>query len=245
MKTFASVFLFFVIALLVVVNFSSLRDSPAFFVPEITVVSPSNQNSAMANKIAKDLKAQFERFHGLPIWQVSMKEIHALLQDDPRLESFQVQRKLPNAIQVSLVPKKPLAALLDAKKGLVFPLSADGSLLAAMGLAEAPNLPLIRGRHLSSDEALRQQLVKVLSVIPSSGLFSREAISEVLIDKSGEVSVIMSSDGTKVLLGDRLAEKQVSRISQVLKYLKSRSIKGRVIDARFSKKVVVRVRKAS
>jgi cell division septal protein FtsQ len=245
MKTFASWYVSIVCLGLVAVSIFSLKDSPDLFVPEIQLVSTSSQSGPVFESIASDLKQKFSVFAGEPIWNVSMIEIHRILQKDSRLESFQIRRKLPNKIQVSVFAKQPLAALFNEADGTAVPLSADGSLLAAMALAEAPDLPLVRGGKLQSDLALRVRLVDVLSVIPQQGQFSRDEISEVVIEKSGEVSVIMSGDATKVLLGKTLAEKQVSRISQVLKYLKSRSIKGRVIDARFSKKVVVRVRNAS
>ncbi|MEO0336269.1 MAG: cell division protein FtsQ/DivIB [Pseudomonadota bacterium] len=245
MKTFANWFAFLAILAFGAIALISLKNSKQLLVPEILIVSESSRNSVVFDKISKDLSSQFQRFQGLPIWEVSVQEIHSILKKDSRLESFQVRRELPNRIKVALEAKLPLAGLLLEKVGQVLPLSADGSFLAAMSLSEAPDLPLLRGEHLKNDPKSRAKLVEVLSVLPKEGLFSRMEISEIVMNKSGEVSVIMNSDGTKVLLGQSLQAKQVGRIRQVLKYLKSRSIKGRVIDARFSKKVVVRVRKAS
>ena len=43
-------------------------------------------------------------------------------------------------------------------------------------------------------------------------------------------------------MGEGDFDLKVSRVEKVMSYLHNRNIKGRVIDARFSKKVVVRVR---
>jgi hypothetical protein len=47
----------------------------------------------------------------------------------------------------------------------------------------------------------------------------------------------------QVVLGEDSLNTKVERVAQVLNYLSAEQIKGRVIDASFSKKVLVRLRK--
>ena len=53
----------------------------------------------------------------------------------------------------------------------------------------------------------------------------------------------MNNSVAEVKVGDADFGPKFIRVEKVLAYLDSQNIKGRVIDARFSKKVVVRVRK--
>lgn len=245
MKRFVSIFSAMAFLLFIAASVWGLKDSSILRVEQVEVVQKGEVlHPILFEAIAKDVGQFLVEYANKPIWQVSIEDIRQQLLNDNRIEEFQVKRRFPNYVEVALSPKQPLAALLS-KKGRLFPLSSDGSLLPDFSLGEAPDLPIVRGLHLFNDSKARARLVQLLNQIPSEGVFSREKISEVMQNSAGEVSVMLVVNGTKVLLGKTLDEKKITRVGQVLKYLQSRSFKGRVIDARFSKKVVVRVRNAS
>ena len=245
MRKFVSIFSGLALILFLVAMGWNLKDSSLLRVERVNVVQKGEVlHPILFESIAEDINSFLSDYSQQPIWKVSIENIRKALAEDSRIEDFQVKRKFPNQVIVALRPKQPLAALLS-KKGRLHPLSADGSLLPDFALGEAPDLPIVRGLHLFKNKKARLSLVGILNQIPEQGIFSREKISEVMQSSSGEVSVMLVTGGTKVLLGKSLDEKKITRVGQVLKYLQSRSFKGRVIDARFSKKVVVRVRNAS
>jgi len=69
-------------------------------------------------------------------------------------------------------------------------------------------------------------------------------ISEIFYSKKEGFKIFLKGVATEVRMGDSDFGPKISRVEKVLSYLDSQNVKGRVIDARFSKKVVVRVRKA-
>jgi cell division septal protein FtsQ len=194
--------------------------------------------------IEKDLSKNLQKFSSRPVWEVSLEEIMQLIETDRRVEKASVRRSFPNFVTVEITPRQPLLLLLGVG-GELFPLATDASLLPALSVSASPDLPLLRGLEFFEDAEARKTIVSVMEFVPSSGLFSRASISEVRMNKEKEITFFLNQAGTQVLIGNHLDQGQAARIEQVLKYLVGHSIKGRVIDARFSKKVVVRVRNAS
>lgn len=203
--------------------------------------APSN---GLFERIQEDLSKQFKIYQGKPLYDISLDEMMKLVEDDKRVASATVQRTFPNQITVHITPRKPLALLLGLD-GNLHPVATDASLLPSLSIQSSPDLPVLRGLSFFKDKNERVKIVEILEKLPTTGEFSREGISEIRMNRLGEVTLFLSESGERVLVGKSLDQGQVHRIEQVLKYLRSRSIKGRVIDARFSKKVVVRVRNAS
>lgn len=194
--------------------------------------------------IQVDLKKQLMKFSQQTIFEISLDEIMKLIESDKRVEKASVRRQFPNHVYVEIIPRQPLLLLLGLS-GQLYPVATDASLLPPLPVATSPDLPILRGLDFFDDENLRKKIVGYMEIIPRSGLFSHSSISEVKLDREKDLVFFLSESGMEVLVGSELDQSQIRRIEQVLKYLTNHKIKGRVIDARFSKKVVVRVRNAS
>jgi hypothetical protein len=74
---------------------------------------------------------------------------------------------------------------------------------------------------------------------------SQKTVSEIYFDRAKGLVLVLLPDGVEILLGNQDHARRVLRIRRVVEYLQSEDIKGKTIDARFSKKVVVRLRNES
>ncbi|MCB0407825.1 MAG: FtsQ-type POTRA domain-containing protein [Bdellovibrionales bacterium] len=242
----------FVKALLTLIMVVLLAGATAYFANENFLIvdkiqlseAPGANQPILYDRIEKDLNEQLSVFSAQPIWKIPLDDVMSQMKEDNRIERASVRRSFPNKVLVEITPRQPLMLLLG-KKGELFPIASDASILPALSMNSAPDLPILRGLKFFENEKERQTLVKVLEQLPQEGLFSQKSLSEIELNRHSEIVMHLSDSGMRVLIGKDLDQGQVSRVEQVLRYLESRSIKGRVIDARFSKKVVVRVRNAS
>jgi len=195
------------------------------------------------NEDLKDVQEQLNQFIGKKIWKVSLDDIWNLLKSDPRvhIDSTKLLRILPNRFLVQIHIQQPLAVLWDSQKGSVHPLSMDAQLLPALPLMQSPDLPVLRGFEFFEDIQLRSQALQFLKQLPEEGTdLSRKNISEIMYSNlENSFLVILSDHGRPVKIGRDLKRKKWRRIESVLQYLEQQNIKWRVIDARFSQKIVV------
>ena len=127
-------------------------------------------------------------------------------------------------------------------KLLVYPVATDAALLPPIPITEAPDLPFLRGEDLKDETSLREKTIELFSAIPDVGPFNKGNVSEIVYGKKEGFKIYVNGTRAEIKVGDSDFGPKLSRAQKVLAYLDSRNIKGRVIDARFSKKVVVRVR---
>lgn len=190
-----------------------------------------------------DIKSVLDNFIGKEVWKVDLTEIMGLIETDKRIASVQVLRQFPNSIKVEVTPHKPVLNLVG-KSGRMIPVARDGSVLPALAARLAPDLPVLRGLNFHRDQKLRESAIDALYMLSDQGVLTADEISEVRYRKKSGFELFLNTNGTMVKLGHRNFEKKLEQVEKVLKYLKSEQLEGRVIDARFSKKVVVRLRNA-
>lgn len=246
MKAFAKAALLLGLTGLIGVGVTYLFKESLIIVDRIELIESETAtptNMILFQRIRSALQPELDKYQGQPVWEISLRKLLSFASSDPRVKDVSVRRIFPNRIQMIIQPRSPLLALLDVK-GRLHPIANDASFLPALSPAEGPDLPILRGLNFFDGDTERQQVVKLMEVLPEQGEFSRQSVSEVRLNKREGYEFYLSS-GMKVIVGEQLDQDQVSRVEQVLNYLKSRSVKSRVIDARFSKKVVVRVRNAS
>lgn len=201
----------------------------------------SSTEEVLFQRIEGAVSNQLQSWQGVWLWKANLEEIHASVVQDPRVQAVSVSRVFPNRIRVTVQPHKPVFGLLDTK-GRFHPVAADGSLLPALAATEVPDFPLLRGLQFFDDENLRRDAVRLFKELPDEGAFSKLNLSELRHSKREGFRMFLMEPSVQVLVGEGDIGLKASRIEQVLHYLESRHIKGRVIDARLSQKVVVRVR---
>lgn len=196
----------------------------------------------MFQKIRDGLKAQLKPLEAQWIWRMSLADILKTIEVDPRIQAAHVIRHFPNRVQVIILPKRTSTNLLD-QDGFLHPVAKDGSLLPPVQATQAPDRPTLRGRQFFNNEILRQRAVRLIEDLPERGLFSRAAVSEIHYDEKNGFDMVLTGAGLIVRIGEDSLVEKAQHIEQVLMYLQNQRVRGRVIDARFAKKVVVKLRK--
>lgn len=210
---------------------------------EIEQVESSNED-LLFQRIRASLAAQMHVYEGRFFWEIPLEKVFAMATADKRVKKVSVYREFPSKVRLVIEPHTPVLSYLG-RDGRIYPVARDATLLPAVAPNEAPDLPLLRGEELRDEPGLRERAIELLGSIPDDGgPLRKKTVSEILFTPKDGFKIFVSGFGSEVKMGDTDFGPKVSRVQKVLSYLDSQNIKGRVIDARFSKKVVVRVRKA-
>ncbi len=186
-----------------------------------------------------DSTAQFAK--GQSLWKVPIYDLEQNLEKLSWVESAHVTRHFPDKLVISLELRKIVASVFKSADEIQ-PIAQDGTLLQPAKITESPLVPVLTSSDFRKDSKLRFEIVGVLNKIPKEGLFSQDTISEIQIGKEKSFLFLLKSSKTKVSLNSDNTEIKVARVNKVLNYLDQNQIKGRVIDANFSKKVLVKPR---
>lgn len=234
----------FVIVLLAVITAGIIFAlNPAWIrVQEIQIdLAEDSHENLLFERIKSSLAPQFSRYEGRYFWQVPLSFVHEITTKDKRVKKVSIYREFPSRVRVEVEPYTPVLNYLSSD-GRVYPVATDATLLPALPYADASDIPFLRGEDLKDEPALREQAIELYETIPDEGALNKKQISEIIYSKKDGFKVFVSGATAEVKMGDTDFGPKVSRVTKVLSYLDSQNIKGRVIDARFSKKVLVRVR---
>ena len=191
------------------------------------------------------LQSKLQKFIGKKIWQVSFNDLIKAVRSEPRVGTVKILRILPNRFFIQIQSRKPLVVLLNPYDGQIHPLSMDGQVLPSVPFNQIPDLPILRGAVFFQQKALRKQVIRFLNLMPEKGEFSRKELSEIKYStREKSIIFILSKNGKPIKVGYDPMEMKTKRIESVLRYLDQKNIKWRVIDARFSQKIVVSTSKA-
>jgi len=204
-------------------------------------MDPASTQGVLFQRIKVDLEKSLQAYLGRKAWEVGLEAVLKDVESDSRVKSAFIRRRFPYSLSVQIMPRNPVLVLVG-KKGRVYPIASDGSLLPPLLVQEAPDLPLLRGRGFFKREDWRKKVVQLMKQIPQQGEVSLSKISEVHYTPKQGLTFILMGKGIRVSVGDKALRRKADRVKRVLRYLAEHQIDGRVIDARFSKKVVVRLR---
>lgn len=211
--------------------------------PVEVVMEPHSDQPQLFARIQTSLQEEFKSYQGKWLWKASLPEVLKQVESDRRVRSARVSRVFPNRLKIEVEPQQPVMAFVD-EVGRLFPIATDAGLLPALPLNEVRDLPLLRGRIFKTDTALREQAIELLHALPESGPLARDRVAEINYSEKNGFSLMLTQSGIEVRLGTTEIERKAERIARVLNYLQDQRLRGRVIDARFAKKVVVRLRNA-
>lgn len=203
---------------------------------ELTIPAP--KVAGMKERLSEHLKS----LKGKRIWEVDLRDLRASIVQDEWIKDIMISRRLPNEVHVSVRPKNA-ALILVEKQDKFIPITEEGEMLGALDAGALPDVPLLRGEIFSKDASRRESAVKFVRSLREEGLLSRHNVSEISWSREDGYVLMLLQPKVEVRLGDEHIDLKVMRVGQVLNYLSANSLKGRVIDASFSKKVLVRLRK--
>lgn len=169
---------------------------------------------------------------GLNIFSVNLAEVHDRLQQLAQVDDVQVERKMPNEIDIHIVERKPIA-WITSERSVADPFVSDAAFLVdARGivmkekklLPEYLALPLITGcasealapgKAVDSFEA--KAALELLHLTTTSFMQTRFQIREVDVSK-GYCLLVTDKNHTQVMFGFDRLEEQMQRLEQFLVY---------------------------
>ena len=223
-----------------------LRSEQDFFLIrdlDIEVEYHSNQE-ALLTQIKPDLDRHLKTLEGSNIWKASLGGIRHKLLQNPWVEEVEMSRRFPNEIR-SLIKLNPVAFLYVDNKNRIYPILQNGEKLPAIKVTVAPAAPILRNNNIMKDPEKLQKVLALYSKVPSLGALKNENRSMVDYDPITGLSLTLVEGGVVVHFGEDNVESKALQVLRVTDYLQSQKQKARVIDASFSKKVLVRLRKRS
>ena len=193
-------------------------------------------------KMKERLNAQLAHLKGKRIWEIDLSKMRASLARDEWVKDIAIARRLPNEVRVSVRPKSA-ALVLVSKQGEFIPITDDSELLSALPSGQLPDVPILRGEIFAKDRARRDRAVKLALALSEDGPLGRHNVSEISWTNEEGYVLTLIQPKVEVKLGEERVDLKTMRVAQVLNYLSANNLRGRVIDASFSKKVLVRLRK--
>ncbi len=199
-------------------------------------------DAAIVGDVESRLHRMLRNFQLKKIWEVDIAKLRSSILSEEWIEQVRISRVFPNHLEISMTPRVPVY-LVTTPSGKLVPMTADGKLMMKSNPAILPDVPLLKGENFFHDVNARKRAIEFLRALPADGPLNRKNLSEVSWTNDVGYEALVLPTHTRVVLGtDRFAIK-VARIEQILDYLSAHQLKGRVIDASFSKKVLVRLRK--
>ncbi len=169
---------------------------------------------------------------GLNIFSVNLSQVHDRLQQLSQIDDVQVERKMPNEIDIKITERKPIA-WITSEKTVADPFASDAAfLIDARGilmkekklLPEYLALPLITGvsseglvpgNAIESFEA--KAALELLRLTTTSSMQTRFQIREVDVSR-GYCLLVTDKNHTQVMFAFEHLDTQMERLEQFLVY---------------------------
>ncbi len=218
---------------------------------ELKVDALSSQKNFVAPRVAL-LKKKLEVVKGISLWQAPLSDISKMIREEKWIKQFQLSRVWPSGILLDIQTDDVAILVLpqsDESSSIgevsqIKPITKSGQVLAKINSKEAPNAIVTHDTDFLISQKVREGGLNVINSLPTAGKMAASQVSEIGYDRKEGYWIKLLNSETKVNFGEEQFEIKATRLSQVIDYLESRSLKARVIDANLSKKVLVRLQQS-
>ncbi len=233
------------IALVATAGWYFKNESDFFLVKEVPVEIEYDQtNFPMVQTIKPLILEKQKALFGKNIWSLGLTQIRSDFLESDRVQDVEIRRHFPNKLSLLVKVNKVVFIYADKKNNL-FPITENASVTSKISPTSAPHAPLFRNTLIAEDPLRLRKVIELFAEVPKINSLQLENIASVdFQDVTGLSLRLIDNDETIYLGQDHIATKGL-QVVRVLEYLKSQKQKARVIDASFSKKVLVRLRKRS
>ena len=218
------------------------RTSPSFAITEIAVDGEGRLSEDAVRELAGLSLGQ-------NVFEVAPEEARAALREHPWIADAEVTRRLPGTYAITITERVAAAMLvLDAP----YLVADDGAVFKRWAEGDPVDLPVITGierDRFVTDRAFRTQvLVEVVGLFAEwrgAGLWRREPIAEVHVERDDALTLFLGEDATEVRLGHGPFRAKLDRLRSVLDELQSREADAAYVyldNVRRPDRVIVRVR---
>lgn len=223
-----------------------LRTESDFFIVrdlQVDVEFEENQEALLVS-LKPELAKLTSGLKGENIWKVGLSGVRAALLKHPWIREVELGRKFPSQI-VTLIKLEPVALLYHDKKNRIFPILENSKKMPQIAATLAPVAPILRNNKILKDEEKLKMVLNLISEVPRIGPLKKENIESVDFSSVTGLSLKLIKEDLIVHLGSTNIQTKALQVLRVTDYLQSQKQNARVIDASFTKKVLVRLRKRS
>ncbi|MGE3757834.1 MAG: cell division protein FtsQ/DivIB [Pseudobdellovibrionaceae bacterium] len=190
-----------------------------------------------------NMEDRLKNQNGRSLWEIRLKDVKSDLVEEKWISHIGIARTWPRTLTVQIRPLE-VKMIWVSSRGELFPVLENGELLPKVASNQSPDAPLLMGENFKTNPELRMKVLDFLKELPRSGPFAERQISEIRFSEKEGFLVSLVENGLQVKMGENNLALKSARVSQVLDYMALHQFEGRVIDANFSKKVLVKLRKA-
>jgi cell division protein FtsQ len=174
---------------------------------------------------------------GENILLIDIEALKARLRSSPWVADARVGRTLPDTLNVEIRERVPLA-LAECER--LYLMDGDGGLIDIYGPRTAAfDLPIVRGLQGLEGEARRSRAEKAGMLLRDLGDLASE-ISEVQVEPSGDLRVVLKRDGEVLLLADPPYRKKLTTFLALRRELREKAPGTSYFDLRFRGRIYAR-----
>ncbi len=163
-----------------------------------------------------------------------LEALRANLAASPWVGGAIVRRKLPDTLLVDVTERFPIAL---AETDQLYVMDSSGELIDLLGPRTAGfDLPIIRGLGGVSVEVRRDRARRASTLLEDLGDLSSE-VSEISVDRSGDLMVVLRGDGSVLKLAEPPYRKRVLSFLALRQKLKERCPDAEYFDLRFKDRI--------
>ncbi len=240
------IFVVFIPVLLAVALGHILKAENDFFIisdTSVSVVYEDNQK-AMVQTLKPYWVKELLGLKGQNIWNVSLPKLRNRILKNHWIKEVELWRRFPDRISTTIHLKGIIALFID-NKNEIFVITREGEKLGPVEPTLVPVVPVLYNDRIAEDPEFLKKLTRILGEIPDFGALKTENISSINFKPMTGLQLNLMDSGITVYLGEENISTKGLQVLRVMDYLKSQNQKARVIDASFTKKVLVRLRKGS
>jgi cell division protein FtsQ len=174
---------------------------------------------------------------GENILGLDIEALKARLRSSPWVAEAVVSRTLPDTLKVEIHERVPLAI---AEMERLYLMDGDGGLIDLYGPRTAAfDLPIVRGLQGVQGEARRDRAQRAGALMRDLGELAAE-VSEVYVEPSGDLKVVLRGPGEVLLLGDPPYHKRFATFLSLRKELVAKVPGVEYFDLRFRGRIYAR-----
>lgn len=164
----------------------------------------------------------------------NLEALRSNLAASPWVGGAVVRRRLPSTLVVDITERFPIAL---AETEQLYVMDASGELIDLLGPRTASfDLPVIRGLAGVSIEVRRDRARRAGALLSDLGDLSSE-VSEISVDRSGDLLVVLRGDGSVLKLSEPPYRKRVLSFLALRQKLKERCPDAEYFDLRFKDRI--------
>ncbi len=242
MKILKFFFFVFISVLLVVFLGQFLGTEKDFFMVSDTPVSVVYEGSqkAMVQALKPRWVEELLSLRGKNIWNISLPELQKKILENDWVGKVELRRHFPNQIS-TIIHLKDIAILFVGRKNKIFAITGKGEKLGPVEPTLVPVVPVLYNVRIAEDPELLGRLLGMMEAVPDFGVLKTENIASIDLKPMTGLQLNLIDSKVTVYLGEKNISIKGLQVLRVTDYLKSQNQKARIIDASFTKKVLVRL----